>query len=505
MVSNNWKTHSQQRLSIHDPSVIQDSDNFYIFGTHLTAAKTQDFIHWQSASNTGYESMENNMLLGNVIENLAESLRWAGFDDADTKGGYGIWAPDILWNPYFLNNNSTSGAYMYFYSVSSTWRRSAIGFATAQEIENVFIYGETLVYSGFSKIDATDGSERNINYLNTHLKELIETDIISGFNDDWVKDNGQTYNTDYAPNAIDPSVFFDQENKLWMVYGSWSGGIYILELDPQTALPFYPGKDQNTEDGSIVDRYFGKKLVGGYHQSGEGPYIFFNQQTNYYYLYLTYGELRRDGAYNMRVFRSHRADGPYRDMNGQLPIYKQDDVNERFGLKVMGNYRLNDQSTAYKSSGHNSLININDHSLVLFHTRFASQDERFELRVHQTLITESGWPAILPFEYTGEVAQTQLSDEAIVGLYDWLNHGTLSDDDVKRPLQLNFGADGQISGEKNGSWKRLTGNALQVQLGNLTFSCQLFLQKNPHTQEVGQVLTGVGHNMTVWGIKTNND
>ena len=28
-----------------------------------------------------------------------------------------------------------------------------------------------------------------------------------------------------------------KEGKLWMVYGSYSGGIYIMEMDPNTGFP----------------------------------------------------------------------------------------------------------------------------------------------------------------------------------------------------------------------------------------------------------------------------
>ena len=89
-----------------------------------------------------------------------------------------------------------------------------------------------------------------------------------------------------------------------MTYGSWSGGIFLLEVDPATGKPMYPGEDSTTEDGRIIDRYFGIKLSGGYHQSGEGPYIVYDEKTDYYYLFVTYGGLAAKGGYNMRLFRA---------------------------------------------------------------------------------------------------------------------------------------------------------------------------------------------------------
>ena len=41
------------------------------------------------------------------------------------------------------------------------------------------------------------------------------------------------------PNNIDPCVFYDEQGKLWMSYGSWSGGIFMIELDETTGLRDY--------------------------------------------------------------------------------------------------------------------------------------------------------------------------------------------------------------------------------------------------------------------------
>nr|WGE04765.1 hypothetical protein P5640_19670 [Bacillus subtilis] len=73
-----------------------------------------------------------------------------------------------------------------------------------------------------------------------------------------------------------------------MVYGSYSGGIFILEMNPKTGFPL-PGQG------------YGKKLLGGNHSRIEGPYVLYNPDTQYYYLYLSYGSLDATGGYNIRV------------------------------------------------------------------------------------------------------------------------------------------------------------------------------------------------------------
>ena len=34
------------RVSVHDPSVIKDGNTYYIFGSHIEAAKTNDLQNW---------------------------------------------------------------------------------------------------------------------------------------------------------------------------------------------------------------------------------------------------------------------------------------------------------------------------------------------------------------------------------------------------------------------------------------------------------------------------
>ena len=49
---------------------------------------------------------------------------------------------------------------------------------------------------------------------------------------------------------------------MYLSYGSWSGGIFLLELDPETGLAIYPGVDStDRESGNFVDRYFAIQLA----------------------------------------------------------------------------------------------------------------------------------------------------------------------------------------------------------------------------------------------------
>ena len=69
-----------QNASVHDPSVIKVKDTFYVFGSHLASAKSQDLMNWTQLS-TGVH--DGNQLMPNVKEELK-----ATFDRAqsDTLG-----------------------------------------------------------------------------------------------------------------------------------------------------------------------------------------------------------------------------------------------------------------------------------------------------------------------------------------------------------------------------------------------------------------------------------
>lgn len=102
---------------------------------------------------------------------------------------------------------------------------------------------------------------------------------------------------------------------MWMVYGSWSGGIFLLQLDEKTGKVIHPAADADRN----ADAGFGKRLIGGGHKSIEGPYILYDPDSDYYYLYVSYGSLTREGGYQIRVFRSKTVNGDYTDMKGQSP------------------------------------------------------------------------------------------------------------------------------------------------------------------------------------------
>ena len=60
------------RVSVHDPSVLKDSNGtYYIFGSHIDAAKSNDLQNWYTFTN-GYTPV-NNKIFGNLSQNLSKA------------------------------------------------------------------------------------------------------------------------------------------------------------------------------------------------------------------------------------------------------------------------------------------------------------------------------------------------------------------------------------------------------------------------------------------------
>ncbi|MEH7545469.1 LamG-like jellyroll fold domain-containing protein [Neobacillus vireti] len=498
-----------QNVSVHDPSIVKDGDTFYVFGSHIEAAKSTDLIHWQTFTN-GYTT-PNNAIYGDLSKNLAGSFKWAGENDSDSKGGFAVWAPDVFYNKDYVNKDGSKGAYMIYYSASSTYIRSAIGFAVSQNIEGPYKYVDTIVYSGFTKNDAKDANSNvNKKWTNTNIKQLVDNGTLEGPSDDWFNTNG-SFNNYNSPNAIDSTVFYDKDGKLWMTYGSWSGGIYVLQIDEKTGKAIYPGKDGKTADGRLVDRYFGTKISGGYYKSGEGPYVIYDKNTDYYYLYVTYGWLGADGGYNMRQFRSKSPDGPYVDASGQNAVLPSDVANTPYGNKIMGNFlferKVGDPGTGigvgYLSPGHNSvyLDPKTGQQFLVFHSRFPQSGEYHEVRVHQMFMNKDGWPVVAPYRYTGETLD-KVNRQDLIGDYQFINQGKDYSAAINKSVYTRLNEDGTITGDVTGTWKKTSQSSAELTIDGHTYNGVFVREWDPVSKSNVMTFTALSNEgISVWGSR----
>lgn len=338
----------------------------------------------------------------------------------------------------------------------------------------------------------------------TTAEEATHGNGIKAYSNKWFDDNG-SWDHLYGPNAIDPTVFYGKDNKLYMVYGSWSGGLFILELHKATGNVMYPGADgREPTSKNYIDRYFGVHVAGGKHQSGEGCYIEYDKETDYYYLYETYGELGGQGGYNMRLFRSKYVYGPYLDAAGKNAA-DSESGNTNYGIKLIGNYQFSNQP-GYRSAGHNSVLVDDDGSrYLIYHQRFepAHAFDMHEVRVHQQFMNEDNWPVTAVYENRGEKI-SHYDKEDVIGDYEIINHGTSSSKNMLQTQNITLNADGSVSGNLIGTWEQKAAkdyDYISLTIGDTTYKGVLFAQQNEEeTAKTVMTFSTIGNNNEcIWG------
>lgn len=463
-------------VSVHDPSVVAGNGAYYIFGSHMTGAVSTDLRNWDYIGN-GYTT--DNPIFNNLL-GTERAFDYAGSsksiiptDDREIH----VWAPDVVYN-------KAQGLYYMYFCTSSTWNASNLCYAVSEQAEGPYTWKGALIYSGFNS------------------ETIAATDVLSYVSEAYAAEHyitlSNTYNYLLYPNAIDPSVFYDKDGRMWMVYGSWSGGIFLLEIDEETGLVIHPQADPENH----IDAYFGKRLLGGGHKSIEGPYIIYDKDSDYYYLFVSYGSLVREGGYQIRVFRSKSVDGEYTDMNGTQPVLGID--HSSYGLKLSGNYYLPSLTTSYMATGHNSaLIDDDGRKYIVYHTRFDNSQEYHEPRVHQFLLNEEAWPCMLPYAAGEEkLSENGYNKNKITGEYYVINQGTAISSSIAEPFKLLLSKKGSVYGEGiTGTWEILKNTCyLHITINETEYSGVL-CKMNDEAGTPVMTFSAVGNNESIWGVK----
>ena len=499
-----------KRISVHDPSVVWEPVNkrYYIFGSHRGAGWSKDMMSWNEFAYTfGLADDEGNITsrlsskkTGNAANtykkffrtNMTKTITVGGeekpFGNFDvwewsntTHAGYDVdgnmWAPDVIWNEKMQK-------WCIYMSINGYDWASSIVLMTADKIVGPYVYQGPVVFSGFNVNNVA-----GVSYKYTDLELAIGTqaNLPSRYSSYW----GRRW-----PNCIDPCVFYDEEGKLWMSYGSWSGGVWMLELNEETGLRDYDVKYPSTggnTDGVTSDPYFGKKISGGFYASGEGSYI--EYVNGYYYLFVSNGGLAaggnpddiNNGGYQMRVFRSKKPNGPFVDAGGRAAVLTAYEMNfgtnsTNRGINIFGAYgNWGNMSDGERSQGHNSIIAAEDgRTYLVYHTRFQNGGEGHAVRVHQVFQNEDGWLVAAPFEYTDEavtsadIATTQqVPTEQIAGSYKLLTHKYKIDHtkkELSEPVDITLNIDGTISGAQTGKWNVVEGTSyINLTIGGVLY------------------------------------
>ena len=418
--------------SVHDPSIFHDpvSDYYYAYGTHYAVAKTRSLADaWRSdVENGGWEQVASDFDFTKLYGDdyiTYNTNRWpAALKDtvelvkpaADLTS---TWAPDVE----YLN-----GKYYMYYSLTKSFgsNESAIARVESTSPEGPFT-NNTILFDSMGANGAKD------------------------------------------PNCIDPELFYDKEGKLWMVYGSASAGIFIKELHAEGDKAGLPIRTKEEEGfGTLLwkSNGFGSTYGG----NEEGPFVYYNAATDYYYLMTSHGDLT--STYNMHVARSKKPDGPY---VGADNVSVAEAGN---GNLVSGNYKFNrsgNSGSPYGALGHNSVIKDKDGKYyVVYHVRRANESGvvtgGHNLYVNQIYFNEEGWPCMSPTAYVGETRGT-FTDDQVATQYEIVIHQSPKAGLV-RSAEYTLTADGKVTGtgtQSTDSWTLKQGYYIELTIKGVTY------------------------------------
>jgi len=241
-----------------------------------------------------------------------------------------IWAPDISFH---------NGEYYLYYSVSAFGKNtSCIGLATNKTL------------------DATSPDFKWTDHGNV-IQSVPGRDL-------W--------------NAIDPNLAFDDEQKPWLVFGSFWSGMKLVRLNENLKKIAEPQEwhtiSKRPRDFKTDDRDPAEGAV-------EAPFIF--KKNTYYYLFVSFDYCCRGvkSTYKVMVGRSEKIQGPYVDKAGVR-------MDQGGGtLVVQGN-------AAWYGVGHNSAYTFDGTDYLIFHAYDAADGGKPKLKIEKIQWDATGWPTV---------------------------------------------------------------------------------------------------------------
>ena len=441
----------------HDPSLIEVEENgapaYYIVSTGWDHGneirRSTDLLTWEYLGKT----TESDSILPQKLTD------WIG--GTNDSGFVQWWAPDIVAAPdggYWLYTCCVSDALV---NIDGTnYSKACIILMESDTIEpGSFVYKGVLMQSCIP--DGTEGA----------------IDV----------------------NSIDPQIIYDTDGKMYMAYGSFGTGNWMLELDPKTGLrkdkmykkdTFYSWQEVRDFRNEAVEKYsnflYGEEVSTEYYGSMisqgamEAPVIarhdnvtvsdengVIEEGKTYYYSMHSYNGL--NVAYQMWGGRSESVWGRYTSVNGGS-VYNQAPGNlANEGNMYMGSFTWKDKAADSKETdivmpGHNDLFTTSSGlDLAAYITRTYTYNPAsavFMSQLHQYYLNSFGDLCINPNRYGGEIDRS-VSAEELFRFTDGgrfklvaLSNSSISGSGAVQSVEVVLSEDGKIgyNGTQVGGW-----------------------------------------------------
>lgn len=506
-----WENNSKWNLAnVHDPSVMLAEDGYYYmyqtdasYGNahdghgHFHCRRSKDLVNWEYLGATMEEApawaVEKLNEYRNEMIN-AEGKKLDPFKAEDIS--YGYWAPVVR----KVNN----GLYRMYYSLVidnyiKTGKKN-----TAENFDNSWTERAFIGLMETSNPASNQWEDKGMVVCSASDQPNTEAN-------GWGRRGTGDWNAYFKFNAIDPTYTITPEGKHWLIYGSWHSGFAALEVNPSTGMPLTPLAKPWTVEGNSIDS-FGKLVATRGNstnrwQASEGPDVIYNPQIQKYYMFMAYGQLAV--AYNTRVVRADRPEGPYVDMQGNsatagkemLPVvtapYKFSNSNGWVGISHCGIFDDGQGNWYYTSQGRFPVdipgINASN-AIMMGHVR-------------SILWTEDGWPIVMPERY-GAVPKVAIAKEELEGNWELIqmkptaqnstNDGNATQYESK---VITLGADGKVTSEAWGNDQTWSFDAAKnmITIGNN----KIYIQREVDWEASPRVATIVGGGYQDNGATTN--
>ena len=237
------------------------------------------------------------------------------------------------------------------------WIKSAVSGVTDLWAPDISYFGGTyhLYYAG-----STFGTNKSC------IGHATRTSLSSG---SWADQGSATICSNITTtgdnwNAIDPNLVVDTDGTPWLVFGSFWGGIKIIQLDQAGARV-----------GTTVTGIAARPNSGG---ALEGPFMV--RRCGYYYLFTSWDTCCKgaDSTYNMRVVRGTSVTGPFADKAGTAAMQG-------------GGTLIAQGDSTWAGPGGQSVMVVGTKAYLVYHA-YAMSNGNATLRIADLVWDSSGWP-----------------------------------------------------------------------------------------------------------------